>query len=85
MSVDERHERAVAQSCRFADAAADIGDFDEALAWLQAVEMVDGPLAPQWDVKRAMWLRHRRNGFPRADGGQPARGAAAGARREGQP
>ena len=34
MSGGARHERAGAQSCQLAQKAADIGDFQEALAWL---------------------------------------------------
>lgn len=84
--VATRHERAVGQSCRLAQEAADIGDFGGALAWLKAVEMVDGPLAPEWDAKRALWLRQGRNGTSRTDGRfEPRRGVAADARQEGRP
>jgi hypothetical protein len=86
MSTDARHARAVAHSCQLAQAAADIGDFEDALAWLNAVETVDGPLAPQWDAKRASWLRQGDDGTPRTDGRfQPLRGAAADARQEPRP
>jgi hypothetical protein len=63
-----RHRRAVAQSCRFAQEAADTGDLRGALAWLQAVEVVDGPLAPEWDAKRALWLHEDGDGGPGANG-----------------
>lgn len=65
MSGHARHERAVAQSCQLAQGAADVGNFEDALGWLKAVEMVDGPLAPEWDAKRALWLRQGHNGTPR--------------------
>ena len=38
MNVAERHQRAVAQSLRFAQEAADRGALGEALEWLTVVE-----------------------------------------------
>ena len=64
MSRDGRHKRAVAQSFRHAQEAAGIGDFDEALAWLRAVEAVDGFLPRTWVAKRAVWAHQGQSGRP---------------------
>jgi hypothetical protein len=50
-----RHARAVAQSLRFAQEAADRGDYREALSWLGAVEAADGALSPEWKQTRGLW------------------------------
>lgn len=81
-----RHERAVAQSCQFAQAAAGIGDFEKAVAWLHAVATVDGQLSPEWEAKRAIWAHEVRNGTPRGGGrSTPPKEAAAATRQNGRP
>ena len=55
MNVAERHQRAVAQSLRFAQEAADRGALGEALEWLTVVEYVDDGLPVQWERARACW------------------------------
>ena len=52
-----RHERAVAQTLRWAQEAAVNQSFDDALEWLQTVTIVDGPLSPDWERTRASWRR----------------------------
>jgi hypothetical protein len=86
MSRDGRHERAVAQSCRFAVEGASIAGFDEAIAWPLAVEMVGGPHSAEWEGKRSSWARQSHDGTPRTGGRfTPPEGAAAGARQNGRP
>jgi hypothetical protein len=51
----ERHERAVAQTLRWAQEAAVSQCFDDALDWLQTVAVVDGPLSPGWQRTQASW------------------------------
>ncbi len=41
----DRHQRAVAQTARWAVEAADAGDFKTALEWLNVLESVDGGLS----------------------------------------
>ena len=50
-----RHERAVAQTLGWAQEAAAGQLFDDALEWLQTVEVVDGPLSPGWQRMQASW------------------------------
>jgi hypothetical protein len=86
MSEDGRHERAVARSCQLAQEAAGIGEYEEALAWLQAVEVVDGPLSAEMEVKRAVWAHQSHNGAPRAGRRfTPPQKAAAAAGQNGRP
>ncbi len=57
-SIDSRaarHERAVAQTLRWAQEAAASQSFDDALEWLQTVAVVDGPLSPGWQRTQASW------------------------------
>ena len=56
MSAAARHQRAVAQTFRFAQDAAATGDFGEALEWLAVVESVDGGLPADWELTRDSWL-----------------------------
>ena len=60
-STTERHARAVAQSLRFAQEAADKGDYREALSWLGAVEAADGGLSPEWEQTRGLWQQRARS------------------------
>ncbi len=53
--VRDRHARAIKQSLRFAQAAADKGEYREALEWLKAVEAADGALPPEWEQTRSVW------------------------------
>ncbi len=57
-----RHAGAVEQSLRFAQEAADRGDYREALSWLGAVEAADGGLSPQWEQTRGLWQQRLRAG-----------------------
>jgi hypothetical protein len=41
----------------WAQAAADAGDFDEALAWLDTVEAIASEMPPGWAKKRGEWER----------------------------
>lgn len=50
-----RHERAVAQTLRWADEAAARGDHADALEWLKIVEAVGDALSPDYATKRAQW------------------------------
>lgn len=54
-SVEQRHERAVAQTLRWAQDAADRDAFSDALDWLDVVEVVDGDLAPGWKRTQSSW------------------------------
>lgn len=53
--IDSALELLVSGSLRRADEAADRGDYEEALAWLQTVDSVTLPAA--YELKRASWLR----------------------------
>ena len=59
MNAAERHQRAVAQSLRFAQEAADRGALGEALEWLGVVELVDQRLPAEWERARAGWQAKR--------------------------
>jgi hypothetical protein len=54
-SVEQRHERAVAQTLRWAQEAADRDAFGDALDWLDVVEVVEGDLAPGWKRTQSSW------------------------------
>lgn len=83
MNVGERHDQAVAQSCRFAQEAAEGGDFEEALAWLLAVEAADGPLSAEWAGKRTTWARQ--SGAPNGNGAPTSPHEARATRASGRP
>lgn len=53
--VDERHALAVRQSLRWAERAAQEGDYERALGWLRMVEQVDGALEDGWRRRREEW------------------------------
>jgi len=55
VGTEGRHARAVAQSLRFTQEAADRGDYREALSWLGAVEAADRALSPEWEQTRGLW------------------------------
>jgi hypothetical protein len=55
MPANERHALAIRQSLRWAQRAAREGDYERALGWLQAVERVEGQLAPEWSEAREIW------------------------------
>lgn len=57
-----RHERAVARSLGFAEAAAGDGDFVNAVGWLRVVEAVDGNLPEKWQRALADWADRERPG-----------------------
>ena len=50
-----RHERAVANTLRSADAAAAYGDYAEAIFWLEMLEAIDEPLPKPYSAKRVAW------------------------------
>jgi queuine/archaeosine tRNA-ribosyltransferase len=54
-SRQERHERAVAQTLRWAQEAATRGAFSDALEWLDVVRVVDGALNPDWQRTQTSW------------------------------
>jgi hypothetical protein len=47
---DARHQRALAQTTAWARAAADAGDYVDALSWLRVLEVVEGHLLPDMRV-----------------------------------
>lgn len=53
--VDERHALAVRQSLRWAERAAQEGDYERALGWLRMVEQIDGALEDGWRRRREEW------------------------------
>jgi hypothetical protein len=55
MSAHARHRGAVGQSLTWAEAAADAGDYVEALAWLDTVEAIADEMPPGWSKKRRQW------------------------------
>jgi hypothetical protein len=57
MNARRRHRDAVGQSLAWAQAAADAGDFEEALAWLDTVEVIAAEMPPGWAKKRGEWVR----------------------------
>jgi hypothetical protein len=54
-----RHWAAVERSLATADAAAERGDYAEALSWLQTVEAIGDPLSDEFLRKRARWHEAR--------------------------
>ena len=81
MSAAGRHERAVAQTLGFAQEAARVGDFTDAIEWLKVVEVVDGVLPAGWEATRDSWLR----GETAADRGpDPPAARARGGQRQGR-
>jgi len=60
---DDNHDRAIAQSLAWAQAAADRGDFEEACVWLETVLATDGRLPDGWEGRAEEWrARARANG-----------------------
>ena len=56
-SAARRHEAAIQRTLTWAQAAADAGEYDEALAWLQTVDYVHGGLPAGWAERRMRWSR----------------------------
>ncbi|MBB4660719.1 hypothetical protein [Conexibacter arvalis] len=54
-----RRRRAVGRSLRWAARSAAMGDYADALGWLELVEAVDGGLPPGWSERRRSWERGR--------------------------
>jgi len=54
LTAAERHSRAIAQTSQWAMAAADAGDYEEALSWLRVLAAVEDELP-----KRISHLRDR--------------------------
>lgn len=52
-----RHLTAVARSLALADAAADRGEYVEALAWIRAVLAIGEALPAEYEAKRRAWQR----------------------------
>jgi hypothetical protein len=53
---DSRHLAAVARSLRWADEAAERGEYRDALGWLQAVEAAGEKLSDAYQARRNAWL-----------------------------
>lgn len=51
----ERHRIAVERSLRWADEAAEQGDFASAVSWLATVEAVDGEIPSDYHERRVDW------------------------------
>lgn len=60
----ERHRIAVERSLRWAEQAAEQGDYANALSWLATIEAVDGELPTPYDARRVDWAA-RLAGEPR--------------------
>ena len=54
-SREERHQRAVAQTLRWAHEAAAGEAYGDALEWLRVIEVVDGALTPGWERTQTSW------------------------------
>jgi hypothetical protein len=54
-----RHERAVAQTLKWADEAVARGRHADALAWLRTVEAIGDQLPDEYELKRGDWQRSR--------------------------
>ncbi len=53
----ERHRRVIKRSLHWATRSASLGDYGDALGWLELVEAVDGRLPREWEQRRACWER----------------------------
>jgi hypothetical protein len=53
----ERHRRVIKRSLHWAARSAALGDYGDALGWLELVEAVDGRLPREWEQRRACWER----------------------------
>jgi hypothetical protein len=75
MSAYARHQTAVARSLSWAQAAADAGDYRDALDWLDTVSRVVPELPPGWDARRREWEHalHRRHARDDAEPGRARR------------
>ena len=51
----ERHRRVIKRSLHWATRSAALGDYGDALGWLELVEAVDGRLPREWEQRRACW------------------------------
>jgi hypothetical protein len=56
VSDADRHRRAVERTLGWAQAAAAAGDLPDALAWLDMVRAMDGPLPGAWEERRRQWI-----------------------------
>ncbi len=59
-----RSRRVVASSQQRARRAAAIGDYGDALGWLELVSALDGRLSEEWEQRRRRWER----GLPEREG-----------------
>lgn len=50
-----RHRRVIRRSLHWATRSAALGDYGDALGWLELVEAVDGRLPREWEQRRACW------------------------------
>jgi hypothetical protein len=55
--LGEQRRHAVSRSLHWAQRSAAMGDYADALGWLELVEAVDGSLAPEWRARRRSWER----------------------------
>ncbi len=51
----ERHRRVIKRSLHWATRSAALGDYGDALGWLELVEAVDGRLPREWEHRRSCW------------------------------
>jgi hypothetical protein len=51
----ERHRLAVERSLRWAEDAAEQGDYANALSWLATIEAIDGELPAGYEARRTSW------------------------------
>jgi hypothetical protein len=53
---EAEHTESVISALDWAETAAMLGDFDEAVSWLDYVEWVEGGVPEQFSERRAAWL-----------------------------
>jgi hypothetical protein len=51
----ERHRRVIRRSLHWATRSAALGDYGDALGWLELVQAVDGRLPREWEERRSRW------------------------------
>jgi hypothetical protein len=54
-AIGVRHEPAIEQTLSWAQQAADNGAYEEALDWLDVVDLVDRALPAEWELTRESW------------------------------
>jgi hypothetical protein len=53
-----RHQAAVARTLHWADEAAERGDHDDAVAWLDTLEAIGDELPEAYEIRRESWSSH---------------------------